>query len=184
MIKIIGISGKRGTGKSLLAKNMEQYGYHRVSLAGDLKQRCMIDFGLTQDQVKGCLKESPTQYKRTDGHYLTPRDIMIRMGVFYRSIDPLFWCKSLESYIFNAGFDKVVIDDIRFLNEIKFFKNYGAKFVRIERDEADNPYRAAMDDLSETELDTYKEWDGLLSSKYNKTPEDMESFAEYLSAKL
>ncbi len=185
MIKLIGISGKRGTGKSLLAVNLEDYGFDRISLAGELKERCIIDFGLGHHQVYGCDKERPTGYKRTDGSPLTSRDIMIRMGVFYRSIDPLYWCKALDKTIALRHNDKFVIDDIRFLNEINYFKSkYGAKFVRIEREEAENPYRAALDDLSETELDTYKDWDLKLIKELNHTPKDLKEFSKFVADHL
>jgi hypothetical protein len=184
MIKVIGISGKRGSGKTLLANTLAPYGYKRVSLAGLLKDKCKQDFGLTEEQVNGKFKEAPTQYIRTDGTPLTPRDVMIRMGIFYRSIDPLYWCKALEFQIKDTGAN-VVIDDIRFLNEVRYFKeHFGARFVRIERNPEDNPFKAALDDLSESELDTFKEWDSILLSDFNRNPRDLLTFSEYLVCHL
>ncbi len=179
MKHVIAISGKRGSGKTLLSKNFEKYGFIRLSLAGELKQRCITDFGLTNEQVNGVFKESPTQYRRTDGSFFTPRDIMIRMGTFYRSIDKDFWLKQLDYSIKN--YDRVVIDDIRFTNEIEFLKKWhNVKFVRIERFQELNPYKAALDDLSENELDSFKEWDYYLSPQCNRVPEDLEKYAEYI----
>lgn len=178
-MNILCISGKRGSGKSMLAEFLSCYGFRRMSLADDLKNKCMADFGLTDEQVRGAFKESPTQYKRTDGHYLTPRDIMIRCGIYYRSIDPLFWCKQLDRNI-DVDDHKIVIDDIRFLNEIAYFKNLGAKFIRLERKQELNVYKAALDDLSETELDTYDKWDYKLLEEFNQTPQDLEKFAEFV----
>lgn len=184
-MKIICISGKRGTGKSLLATFLEKKGYRRLPLARALKDKCLMDFNLTEEQVNGVCKESPTQFKDADGKFLTPRDIMIRLGAFYRSIDPLYWCHKVaeriyECEIYAPGLDKFVIDDVRFLNEVKFFKEMGAKFVRLERYPELNVFKEALDDISETELDHYGDWDHLVGGHINKTPQDLERLAELL----
>jgi|ERR1041385_2162370 hypothetical protein len=183
MIKIIAISGKRESGKSSLAKFLEPYGYTRVSLADPLKDMCKELYGLHEDQVRGCLKESPTQYRRLDGSFYTPRDILIREGCLKRSIDPDFWCKKLEDRIASVNNNKLVIDDIRFLNEIAYFKKLGAKFVRLERSQ-EAIGKAALDDLSETELDSYKEWDAILLPQFNRNLDDLKQFAEYIVESL
>jgi hypothetical protein len=180
---VLGISGVRGSGKSLLGLHLTKYGFERISLASWLKQEAVCKFGLTSAQVYGTEKETPTQYVRTDGSPLTGRDILIRMGVFYRSIDPLWFCKKLEEEIKPNG--KYVIDDIRFVNEINFFKDlYRAKFVRIERLPELNVYKAALDDLSETELNNQASWDWVLPAELNKTSEDLAMFASVLNASL
>lgn len=187
MLKLIAISGKRESGKTTLANFLKEYGYQKVSLADPLKRMCMGLYNLQPEQVFGPFKESPTHYKRTDGTFYTPRDILIREGCLKRSIDPDFWTKKLAMEIMNAedGGDKFVVDDIRFLNEISYLKKHfpGARFVRIERSE-DAIGKAALDDLSETELDHYKEWDALLLPEFNKTPDDLKSFAEYIECKM
>lgn len=179
---LLGISGKRESGKSLLAKNLEVYGFKRLSLANPLKEMCKDLYGLTDEQVYGQHKESPTRYKRTDGSFYTPRDILIREGCLKRSIDPLFWCKKLRKEInilHDLGGDKFVIDDVRFLNEVDYFMCEEALFVRIERNQAAIG-KAALDDLSETELDSYKDWDFKLEATFNRVPADLEKFSEYL----
>ena len=176
----LGISGKRESGKSLLASYLEHYhGWARFSLADDLKKRAMKDFNLLPNQLWGKDKEVPTQYVRTNGEPLTARDILIRMGTFYRSVDQLFWCKQFDPRI---G-DRIVCDDIRFVNEIKYFKDvYGAKFIRLDRFQELCPHKAALDDLSEQELDGYKEWDYKLKAEDNKYAKDLENFASYLTS--
>lgn len=176
-MKIIGISGKRESGKSSLARFLEEYRYKRLSLATPLKEMCMRLYGLTRDQVYGVFKESMTKYKRTDGSFYTPRDILIREGCLKRSIDPDFWCRKLDEEIMNSKVEKVVIDDIRFLNEINYFKKLGAKFVRLERSQ-EVIGKAALDDLSETELDNYKDWDAILPAHLNNNLDDLKQFAQ------
>lgn len=179
---ILAISGKRESGKSTLAKALEKYGFKRVSLANPLKEMCKKDYNLNDDQVYGCLKESPTQFRRTDSTFFTPRDILIREGCLKRSIDPIFWCRKLLLTITSLkeqGVKDFVIDDIRFLNEINFFKPLGTELIRIERNQ-NAIGKAALDDLSETELDTYKDWDFLLTATLNRNIKDLERFAEYI----
>jgi hypothetical protein len=179
---ILCISGKRESGKSLLASFIVPHGFKRLSLANPLKEMCRRQYGLTDDQLYGKQKESPTQYIRTDSSFYTPRDILIREGCLKRSIDPLFWCKLLENdmrFYQAEGSVNFVVDDIRFLNEINFFKKINAKFVRLERSQ-DAIGKAALDDLSETELDSYRDWDFKLDAAHNINPSDLEKFAEHI----
>ena len=174
MSKIIAISGKRGSGKSLLAYHLTQLGYVKASLAAELKVRCIEDFGLTFDQINGTFKESPTQYIKANGRPYTPRDIMIEMGKFYRSVDPLFWCRRVDLE------ELAVIDDIRFMNELEYFKGLGTVFVRLERDPKLNIFKTELDDPSETELDTFKEWNFILPATQNRTSDDLKKFARLI----
>jgi hypothetical protein len=94
-VTIVAISGKRRSGKSFLGTILQNdYGFVPISLAAPLKQMIRDHFGLTVDQTDGHLKEI------VDVRYnLTPRDLMIRFGAFYRSIDPDFWVKKLFDQI-------------------------------------------------------------------------------------
>ena len=185
-MRVLGISGKRGSGKSLLADALQQsHGFVRLSLATPLKEMCKRDYHLTDDQVYGIFKEHPTQYKRTDGSFFTPRDILIREGCLKRSIDKDFWLKKLHldiKFAMTKGHENFVIDDIRFLNEIAYlYVNFGAKFARIEREQKLNVFKAAMDDTSECELDTYRDWDFYLPSNKNRVPNDLKKFAKQIA---
>lgn len=152
---IIAISGKRRSGKSTLANILRaNYQFHPVSLATPLKQFCMEQFGLSADQVDGHLKEVvDTRYART------PRQILIDVGQFFRSYDKDWWINKLWNQIaaLSEIQDKFVIPDMRFKNELDFFKSKGALLVRLERsEELTGQY---IEDPSETELDQYKQWD-------------------------
>jgi hypothetical protein len=178
---LLGISGKRESGKSLLGTFLaKNHNWVKWSLADNLKHRAMQDFKLKPHQLWGTDKEVATSYTRTDGSPFTARDILIRMGTFYRSIDRLFWCKQFDARI---G-DKVVIDDIRFINEIRYFKSeYDGHFVRLHRSQ-EAIGKAALDDLSETELDNYRDWDFELTAERNNVPADLEKLAEYIDTEL
>lgn len=180
----IGISGKRGSGKSLLASYLEhEHGFERFSLADELKREVMRDWKLSPNMLWGKDKEVPTGYTRQHpkGYPLTGRDIMIRHGEYRRMIDELYWCKRFSPEI---G-ERVVCDDIRFLNEVDFFKsNYGAKFVRIERKPELNVFQAALDDKSENELDMFKEWNWHLPAERNLNSNDLKVFARTIAESI
>ena len=181
-MKIVAISGKRESGKSLLASFLEHnHGFERWSLADDLKRRALRDFPLLRpSQLWGNEKEIPTGYIRTDGSPLTGRDILIRMGTFYRSVDALYWCKQFDPKI---G-DLIVIDDLRFVNEMRYFKeNHETYFVRLERDE-EAIGKKALDDLSETEMDSFTGWNYRLEASLNKLPKDLEIFANRIASTI
>jgi phosphomevalonate kinase len=167
---LVAISGKRRSGKSFMGTMLEKhYGYRSISLAAPLKQMIREQFGLTEDQTDGHLKEI------VDMRYgLTPRELMIRFGAFYRSIDRDFWVKKLFDQIKQtpqAQMGKYVITDMRFKNELDWFKRHGATLVRLERDEEFTG--PSIDDPSEKELDDYAAWDVLITKEFNRDEEDM-----------
>ena len=168
---LVAISGKRRSGKSFMGTLLEKnYGFRSISLAAPLKQMIRDQFGLTVAQTDGPLKEE------IDPRYgLTPRELMIKFGGFYRSIDPNFWVKKLVDQIKEtpqAQMGKYVVTDMRFLNELQWFKRHGATLVRLERDEKFTG--PSIDDPSENELDDFSEWNVFIPKDNNKDVEDME----------
>lgn len=182
MKSLICISGLRGSGKSLLASYLEHYhGWTRFSLAEELKKECLRDWKkLTPAHLWGKDKEVPTGYFRRQGQPLTGRDIMIRHGEYRRSINENYWCEKFDP---SVG-DKIVVDDLRFKNEVEFFRKHGARFVRIERKPELNVYGAALDTQSETELNENVVWDVILPAERNVNAEDLRRFAEELNRSL
>lgn len=166
-MKFICISGKRRSGKTTLAEKLySSYGYIPLHLAKPLKDMCKLNFGLSEAQVNGDSKETPTVYRRGE-KFLSPRDIMIEMGQFYRSIDPQFWVNQLllQAGSYPEG-SVIVVPDVRFKNEIEALKKRGAYLVRLERYEALTGPNLL--DPSETELDDYKLWDLHVPAEFNE----------------
>lgn len=177
---IVAISGKRRSGKSFLGdKLVKQYGFYQVSLAAPLKQKIREEFNLTVAQTDGDKKE---EYDPRIG--MTPRELMIRLGGFYRSLDKDFWVRRLFDQIKQtpqAQLGCYVVTDMRFKNELDWFKRHGAILVRLERSERFTGPN--IDDPSENELDSFKEWDIFVPHHLNQDERDMDRTAELVATR-
>jgi len=191
MIKytIVGLSGKRGSGKDELSKKLAPLGWERISFADELKKKIRQEFGLTVEQTDGHLKETPCGYRNEEGVELTPRDIMTLCGKYYRSIDPMFWVKQafrplndfaeLHSNNPTVLVRKLVVTDVRFLNEVGFLRKHDSHIVRINRLPELNIYKTQLNDYTETSLDNYS-FDYTISAHRNIDFADLEREAKYI----
>lgn len=160
---ILGLSGKKGTGKTLAADYLvRDAGFTKVSFASKLKELSKQLFHFSQADLYGETKETP--FKEYDW---TPRDFMIKLGHFARYYEPNYWIKSVD-----LSARRVVIDDMRFINEAEFLKTKGAKLIRIERYESQNPYKTDSTDASECELDNYA-FDHTIEKQMNGTKSEL-----------
>lgn len=176
---ILGISGKRGTGKTALANIFEsKYGWCPVPLAQKLKEKCRTEFGLTYSETDGADKEI-----LLEKYNLTSREIMISMGQWYRHIDSFFWIKSVFQTIKDLeelGYHKFVIPDVRFVNEAAYLKMNNAFLIRLERHQHLNIYKEPLKDSSETDLDYYPDFDYIIPENRNIDMKDLEYWAEMI----
>lgn len=143
---IIGLSGKRGSGKTTGAMYLEEnYGFKLVSFAKKLKEYAEI----MHPGISKWHKEIPR--KELGGE--TPRTYYISLGEHERYYDQDYWLKApkIEDQTGN-----IVIDDVRFKNEADFIRKLGGKIIRLNRFERLNVYGKNLDVPSETDLDDYK----------------------------
>ena len=87
---------------------------------------------------------------------LTFRQMLQLWGTEYRRRqDPDYWVKRLEAKL--HGLERVVIDDVRFPNEVEMIQRLGGKVIRIDR-----PGPAESTHASENELNDFTGWDGVI----------------------
>jgi hypothetical protein len=128
-------------GKSTAADVLvNEYGYTRVKFAGVLKEmlRPLLmafvgDAAIVERMLEGDLKEMPIP--GLEGH--TSRSLLISLGTDWgRSlIHPYLWIKVADKVTsrVSIGGGRIVIDDVRFLNELEVVCKAGATTVYINR---------------------------------------------------
>jgi hypothetical protein len=92
---------------------------------------------------------------------VTVRRILQWWGTEYRRAqDPDYWTKAWGHKVSQLDLQKtlVLVDDVRFMNELNVIREFGGLIVKIERPGFDG----ANNHSSETSLDDYRQWDGLI----------------------
>ena len=92
---------------------------------------------------------------------VTVRRILQWWGTEYRRAqDPDYWTKAWSRKVeqFDLENTHILIDDVRFMNELSTIKSHGGLIVKIERPGFDG----ANNHASETSLDGYTEWSHVL----------------------
>lgn len=131
---IVGFTGLAGSGKTTAAQVLEdQKGYVRLSFAGPLKAMARA-FGLTAREMAGDLKETPSQ--ELCGK--SPRQFMQMLGTeFGRNlIGADIWVNAFKRQVDELRLEDVygiVVDDVRFENEVAAIREMGGVLVQIER---------------------------------------------------
>lgn len=141
-IKIIGITGKKYSGKDTLGNFfVNNYGYIRLAFADPLKEAVKCIFGLDDEQLYGNKKEEIDEFWGKN-----PRQILQFVGTdLFRNhtnelipnIEKNIWTLVIKRKIINElnknPNAKFIITDTRFPNEINLIKEFGGIIIKLKR---------------------------------------------------
>lgn len=132
MSALIGFCGPMGAGKTFAAQRLARAGFECMRFAEPLK-RMVLALGLERDDVDGSRKETPSA--KLGGR--TPRHAMQTLGTEWGRLcmGPEFWVEAwagLADARLAVG-RKIVVDDIRFANEVAAIRARGGLVIRVER---------------------------------------------------
>jgi len=149
-VKIVAISGKMGSGKTTLAKHIQSKDarVRLIHFATPLKD-AIIAMGIPREDVE---VTKPA----------VVRQLMQVYGQAMRHYDPDYWVRKVQRKLEDiswadarTGADTVVVvDDVRFPNELAMLEAYGAVTVRLAKFGDPNGPSPHDDDVSETALDS------------------------------
>lgn len=132
MTILIGLLGKKRSGKSTCAKYIqEHFAFENLAFAEGVKSVSMKRYSLMKNQME--------TYKDTIDHRWgkTPRDIFKEVGMDARKDDPDYWvnylCNQMTNKIKSDSFSNFVISDVRFKNEADFIVKHGGYLIRVFR---------------------------------------------------
>lgn len=174
-MKIIGISGKKGSGKDTFAQFLKEELEKQLgktvkvdSFAANLKQCCAILSG----QYSCVFYNQNLKDKKANFLSLTNRELMQKFGDLTRSLDKDIWVKSLFNKYLDNPPEYLIISDVRFKNEAEHIKKLDGVLIRIESD------RVKEDNhISEIELNNYSKFDLEISNNKSLTLEELKSKA-------
>lgn len=154
---IIGISGKKGSGKDTFATFLEDKLVTKYNLkvvhkafADNLKKCCAILSG----QFDWVFYDQDNKDKKAGLLNITNRELMQKFGDLTRQLDPDIWIKLALNLDFKSEPDILIITDVRYKNEAKAIKDRGGILIRIKSN------RSVEDcHISETDLDNYTDFD-------------------------
>jgi hypothetical protein len=160
----------------------------KFSFADELKSACSRVFGIdpalyltdegknteTHIEWKNFVKfvDAATKKKLKDAGRLdskvTVRELLVYFGTdICRVIDDDCWVRSTWTAITSSPIKLAVIDDCRFKNELYYFKDRGAKVIRLKRKIEESTVKSEidLDDVADSEFD-------LVIDNQNMTLED------------
>lgn len=183
MTRIVAITGKRGSGKDTAAQGLFDLGYKRMSFADPLREVVQIVYGVTMEEMTDPVIKEKTLERYP---FKSPREILTRIGTegFRNFVDDT-WVQALIRK--SSAESRVVVPDLRFLNEEKELKASNALIIRIV-----NPNRQDTDAVSqhrsETEMDQIEpdvtiQNDGTIQDLHNKIRQAVKSWEFYIGLK-
>lgn len=141
--KLISLVGLAGSGKGTVGELLSDHGYTKLAFADSLKDSVSSIFGWERSLLEGDTIES-REFRECEDTYwslkfdrkITPRKVLQEFGtdIVRNKYLSSIWMDSLERKL--SLYDKVVVCDTRFTNEMVFLGKLGSIFIEIRRPEA------------------------------------------------
>lgn len=130
-IRVVGFCGRLGSGKTTAARELCKVGFTRVRFAQPLKDM-LAALGCSDAELDGEAKEVPSELLCGS----TPRHAMQTLGTEWGRalIGDDLWVSAWRARASSCAL--VVVDDVRFPNEVAAIHALGGVVVRIERPDA------------------------------------------------
>jgi len=149
MKSLIGICGFQGSGKDTFAQYLiDNYGFKKLSFASTVKDVASIIFGWDREMLEGYTKEARVQREMIDSWWakkldipnFTPRFALQFIGtdLFRKHFNSEIWVSCIEKQL--EKYDKIIITDCRFENEINMIKNNGGIIIKLFRNNISHLY--------------------------------------------
>jgi hypothetical protein len=182
-MKIIGISGKAGSGKDtayqVYAEHLAEQGFKctKLSFAGKLKDSCTLMFGWDRDRLdydidykEGDTLDDGSPDPACELLGKTRRVVMQELGTdaMRRGLHPDIWIITQKLAMMNGEYDDydyVFITDARFLNELNFVVDLGGITVQVQRTGDSATLTGETQHISELEWTQWDEWDAVVENE-------------------
>lgn len=161
---IVGLSGKKGAGKSTVARYLHRRidGAVILPFAEPMKDICVRLFGAERLQVDGTNEQKNT----VTACGLTGREVQQRVGSVMRGIWPACWVMAWKNEVDAiraeyGGAVPIIVPDLRFDNEAFQILGMGGIILRLTR----SPHEPDLHE-SETALDRFREWSAVIDNAF------------------
>lgn len=149
MTVVVGITGKRGHGKTTAAVGLERMGFRHINFADPLREVVHVVYGVPFDvMLDPVKKEQPLDYFP----FLSPRYLLQKCGteLFRQGIHEDTWVEAFKRRA--IAYSHVVCSDVRFPNEAQAIRQLDGIIIKIINPQLDLNDAASLH-ASETEVD-------------------------------
>lgn len=182
-MRIIGITGKAGSGKDTIAKiitdELTDIGLSvvKLSYAGPLKDCASLLWGWDRDRLEydfdykeGNTLDNGSPDPACEALGMTRRVFMQRFGTeaMRQNIHQDVWIIALKLAIDRGDYDQYdigIIPDARFLNELQFVKNLDGYTIKVDRVGSVSTLTDNTQHASELEWEQWDSWDATVINK-------------------
>lgn len=132
---IVGITGKKYSGKSSAADKLCDHGFWKLSFAEPIKSMLstLLRYtGMTPFDIRMLETDKEAYIKKLDSSY---RELLQTLGTEWgrNSVDPDIWVKCAENAVNELPGVSVVFDDVRFENEADMIRKKGGLIIHLLR---------------------------------------------------